>query len=118
MHDIEEAALFPAPVIYPNVAGKLGGLGEDAHHGIHFYGAVQDLGEIERVRRNLYERKIGVSNPEDLVDMLLVIAETAAPLMPRMRQSLADAQSDINFAVAVGQARKQWDQFRSAHKSA
>lgn len=110
VHELEDTARFPAPVIYPNVAGKLGGLGEDAHQVIHFYGRLQSFGEtIEHILRNFYDRRIGLSNPEDLVEHLLMISETAAPLLPRLRQSLADAQADLNFATAVGQARKRWE---------
>jgi hypothetical protein len=114
VHDLEDAAHFPAPVIYPNIADKLGLLGEDAHHIVHFYQQLQTLKDtVGRIRRDFDRQRIEVENPEDAVEAFLSLAETAAPLLPRLRVSRADQAADPNFAVAVGQSRSQWARFRA-----
>jgi hypothetical protein len=115
IRDLEDAARFPEPVIFPNIAGELGALGEVAHHVVHFYQRLRAaMDAVDRVRRNFDERQVGPANPEDLAEALLEIAEVAAPLLPRLRVSRDYSRADTNFAIGVERARAEWVQLKAA----
>lgn len=109
-HEIRNSIRFPPLVIYPNIGSEIGSLEEDAHLVIHFFQAHQVMSNmVELMLTNLDERGIGISNPEDLVEHLLKLAETSVLALKNIGTSKADKRALPNFEKAVEQARSNWD---------
>lgn len=106
---IKNAARFPDPVIYPNVANRLGLLGDDAHWVVYFFGQIQVfLSGLNDMRELLEPNSIPAGNAHFAADALLAACEAAVHLLPLMRSDDYYSGQDSKFREAVSAARKDW----------
>jgi len=132
IHDLEEAARFPDPVIYPNTASRLGMLGDHANDIVLLFAQIQVIrAAISRMRRDLMDQRatteraietlrnegvpaplvkrpmilaIGPENSADVAEKLLVAAEISAELLPHLSSGTIDDDPVFNFRRAVREA--------------
>lgn len=110
VHQLDDDARFPAPVIYPNIANGLGMLGRNAHTVVIFYGRVDLMRDaIRRLREKL--------RPDDPVDRPTA-ATLAGVLLDTCREALTvlpafagtpRSEHDAEFAGVVTQALGIWE---------
>lgn len=109
MLDIQNAARFPEPVIYPNVANRLGLIGDEAHWIVFFFGQIQVFRDArDDMRRLPNPSSIPPQNAIFAADALLDACEAAVHVLPLVRSGSYYAGQDAKFAQAVLDARKQW----------
>lgn len=107
---MQNTARFPAPVIYPNVANRLGLIGSQAHWVVFFFGQVQVfLSGRDDMRSLPNPNSIPSPNAIFAADVLLQACEAAVYLLPFLRSGDYYVRQDAKFADAVADARRQWD---------
>jgi|SRR5690348_6206193 len=103
---IEDAGRFVDPVIYPNVADKLGYFGDEAHHFVLFYNQIDVFrNALARLRSHPTPDGIEPINAKGGAEALLKAAETALLLLPITRVGNYYTKRDEKFSKAVETAR-------------
>src|SRR6266446_5189305 len=110
VHQLDDDARFPAPVIYPNVANGLGMLQGHAHEVVIFYGRID-------LMRDAIARLKGQLKPDDQVDrptaatlvsVLLDICREAQNALPAFAGT-PRSEHDAEFTGVVTSALEIWD---------
>lgn len=140
LHELEDAIRFPAAVVYPNSASRLGLLGDDAHNVVVFFQRIDGLcTSVVRIRHTVEEqlaamaglearvgspfsatvqpstRPIGGEQTGRMAEALLKVLEDVAKWLPRLTAGSVDEAGAVEFREAVQKAREWWggDRFRS-----
>jgi hypothetical protein len=137
IHEIEDAARFVTPTIYSNIGSHVGLLGDQTHEVVLFFARIQSFTNgVARMRQNLIEDAtiiqkaeaalspspvltalkaqrstsipVGSDNSKDLIENLLIIAETAGDLLPHLTKGTIDEVGAANFQNAIKKARSIW----------
>ncbi len=133
IHEIEDAARFVNPTIYSNIGSHVGLLGDRAYEVVLFFARIQIfLNGVARMRRDITEKNrnveksiigqrmietgmaasvglsVGKENSEELVEKLLLIAETSGSILPHLTKDTRDEVVAKNFQKAIKEARVVW----------
>jgi len=110
VHQLDDDARFPAPVIYPNIAKGLGMLGKNAHVVVIFYGRVDLMRDAIRRLREKLRPDDPIDNPTaaTLVAVLLDTCRAALEVLPAFA-STPRSEHDAEFIKVVTRAIEIWE---------
>jgi hypothetical protein len=110
LNDILNAGRFPAPVIYANVAHRLGMMGDEAHWIVFFYAQIQAFVEMRSQMQGLanVHGYIGHAYATSPAEAMLKACEAAVHVLPLVKAGNFYSDQDRKFGSAVSAARDAW----------